>query len=223
VDETKDWIAEKDEALSKDDLGKDLRTVQALQRKHEGLERDLAALGDKIRQLDETGTKLMQTHPESAETIYSKQKEINTEWTQLQTKATSRKEKLLDSYDLQRFLSDYRDLMSWINSMMSLVSSDELATDVTGAEALLERHQEHRTEMDARAGTFQAFEMFGKQLLESQHYAGVEIGEKLESMTEARQELEKQWIARRMQLDQCLELQLFYRDCEQAENWMASR
>lgn len=31
------------------------------------------------------------------------------------------------------------------------------------------------------------------------------------------------WIARRMQLDQCLELQLFYRDCEQAENWMSAR
>ena len=31
------------------------------------------------------------------------------------------------------------------------------------------------------------------------------------------------WIARRMKLDQCLELQLFYRDCEQAEFWMASR
>lgn len=26
-----------------------------------------------------------------------------------------------------------------------------------------------------------------------------------------------------MKLDQCLELQLFYRDCEQAENWMGSR
>lgn len=94
--------------MSKDDLGKDLRTVQALQRKHEGLERDLAALGDKIRQLDETANKLMQTHPESAEIIYTKQKEINTEWTQLTSKADSRKEKLLDSYDLQRFLSDYR-------------------------------------------------------------------------------------------------------------------
>lgn len=113
--------------------------------------------------------------------------------------------------------------MSWINTIMSLVSSDELATDVTGAEALLERHQEHRTEMDARTGTFQAFEMFGKQLLDSRHYASVEIGEKLESMAEARQELEKQWIARRMQLDQCLELQLFLRDCEMTENWMAAR
>ena len=114
VDETKDWILEKDEALSKDDLGKDLRTVQALQRKHEGLERDLAALGDKIRQLDETATKLMNTHPESAETIYSKQKEINSEWTQLQGKANARKEKLLDSYDLQRFLSDYRCVIIFI-------------------------------------------------------------------------------------------------------------
>jgi len=50
VDETKDWIVEKDEALNNDDLGKDLRSVQALQRKHEGLERDLAALGDKVIQ-----------------------------------------------------------------------------------------------------------------------------------------------------------------------------
>ena len=47
----------------------------------------------------------------------------------------------MDSYDLQRFLSDFRDLMSWTNGMKTLVASDELAKDVTGAEALLERHQ----------------------------------------------------------------------------------
>jgi len=35
----------------------------------------------------------------------------------------------------------FRDLTSWLNSITSLVSSDELATDVGRAEALLERHQ----------------------------------------------------------------------------------
>lgn len=35
----------------------------------------------------------------------------------------------------------HRDLMSWINGIRGLVSSEELAKDVTGAEALLERHQ----------------------------------------------------------------------------------
>lgn len=35
--------------MSSDDFGRDLASVQALLRKHEGLERDLAALGDKAR------------------------------------------------------------------------------------------------------------------------------------------------------------------------------
>ena len=141
--------------MNNDDLGKDLRNVQALQRKHEGLERDLAALGDKINQLDEKASKLTHLHKDSAEVIYEKQKEINEEWTHLCAKANMRKVKLLDSYDLQKFLSDYRDLMSWVGSMKSLICTDELATDVTGAEALIERHNEHRTEIDARTNTFQ--------------------------------------------------------------------
>merc|ERR1719336_2640913 len=119
VDETKDWIAEKDEALNSDDIGKDLRTVQALQRKHEGLERDLAALGDKVDQLDEKASKLMHTHQDSAQVIYEKQMDIKEEWAQLTAKANIRKIKLLDSYDLQRFLSDYRDLMSWVKLLDS--------------------------------------------------------------------------------------------------------
>ncbi|PNI69024.1 SPTAN1 isoform 12 [Pan troglodytes] len=113
--------------------------------------------------------------------------------------------------------------MSWINGIRGLVSSDELAKDVTGAEALLERHQEHRTEIDARAGTFQAFEQFGQQLLAHGHYASPEIKQKLDILDQERADLEKAWVQRRMMLDQCLELQLFHRDCEQAENWMAAR
>ena len=48
ADETKSWMNEKDTALLSDDYGRDLASVQALQRKHEGLERDLAALEDKV-------------------------------------------------------------------------------------------------------------------------------------------------------------------------------
>ncbi|XP_023929927.1 spectrin alpha chain-like isoform X4 [Lingula anatina] len=249
VDETKEWIDEKDQALNTDDYGSDLASVQRLQRKHEGVERDLAALGEKVQQLDETAGRLVETHPDVSDSVKAHQAEINEMWNSLTEKANARKAKLLDSYDYQRFLSDYRDLTSWINSMQALVSSDELAKDVTGAEALLERHQnlhtdiasryvpyqvlenaeeeaedeEHRTEIDARAGTFQAFEVFGYQLLQAHHFASDDVQDKLNELAKAREKLEKAWIARRMKLDQCLELQLFLRDCEQAENWMAAR
>lgn len=48
ADETIAWIAEKDVVLSTDDYGRDLASVQQLQRKHDGVERDLAALEDKV-------------------------------------------------------------------------------------------------------------------------------------------------------------------------------
>jgi len=46
-------------------------------------------------------------------------------------------------------------------------------------------------EIDARGGTFQAFEMFGHQLLQKNHYASDEVRGKLDELTEARQNLEK--------------------------------
>jgi spectrin alpha len=42
------WIGEKEATVSSDDYGRDLNNVQALQRKHEGTERDLAALEFKV-------------------------------------------------------------------------------------------------------------------------------------------------------------------------------
>lgn len=45
--ETINWISEKKAAISTD-VGSDLSSVETLQRKHDALERDLAALSDKV-------------------------------------------------------------------------------------------------------------------------------------------------------------------------------
>lgn len=54
--------------------------------------------------------------------------------------------------------------------------------------------KEHRAEIDARDSTFQAFEDFGKELLDKEHYASPDIQEKLDIMAKEREELEK-WVA----------------------------
>lgn len=55
-----------------------------------------------------------------------------------------RRSELESSHDLHRFLADYRDLVSWMSDIRALIAADDLAKDVPGAEALLERHQEHK-------------------------------------------------------------------------------
>ena len=55
--------------------------------------------------------------------------------------------------------------------------------------------QEHRMEIDARGGNFQAFEMFGNQLLQNNHYASEEVKDRMADLTQARENLE-QWVLR---------------------------
>ena len=71
---------EKDTALLSDDYGRDLASVQALQRKHEGLERDLAALEDKVKVLGEEARRLQLKHPDNADQTAAKQAEIVGLW-----------------------------------------------------------------------------------------------------------------------------------------------
>ena len=46
-------------------------------------------------------------------------------------------------------------------------------------------------EIDARAGTFRAFEMFGHQLLQNNHYASDDVRDKLQDLATAREQLEE--------------------------------
>ena len=77
---------EKDAILSTDDYGRDLASVQALRRKHEGVERDLAALQEKVSQLGAESKRLEDIHPDHADAINSKQTEIEDNWTRLKDK-----------------------------------------------------------------------------------------------------------------------------------------
>ena len=48
-DEARDWMIEKMDKLDTDDLGRDLKTIQSLQRKHDQLERELAPVEEKVK------------------------------------------------------------------------------------------------------------------------------------------------------------------------------
>merc|ERR1719411_2501388 len=223
ADETIAWIAEKDSVLSADDFGKDLASVQTLQRKHEGIERDLAALEDRVRTINQEAKRLCSIHGEHTGQINTKNELIEKNWDELVSKAKERKKKLDESYYLHRFLADYRDLTLWINDMKAVIGADELAKDVSGAEALLERHQEHKSEIDAREDSFKATAEAGTMLLESDHYASDEVKEKLIALEEDKTSLLQLWEDRRVLYEQCMDLQLFYRDTEQADTWMAKQ
>lgn len=223
ADDTKEQIEKKCQALSAADPGSDLLSVQALQRQHEGFERDLLPLGEKVTILGETAERLIESHPDAIEDLQRQRVELNEAWSDLLGLTEDRKESLSEAQKFYLFLSKARDLENWISGIGGLVSSQELADDLTGTEILIERHQDHHADMEAEGPSFQALEDFGAKLIDDGHRASPDIEDKLQAVRTGRDDLEESWEKRKRMLDQCLELQLFQGKCDQAESWMVAR
>lgn len=223
ADELSGRIAEKDAMLQTDDCGKDLASVEALLRKHDGFTRDLAALGDSVTTLGQEAARLAGSHPESARQIKDRQVEIEESWRRLQARSGTRRQRLDDAQALQRFLNELRSHTAWLGSMRALVAGDEPAKDVAGAAALLQRHAEHKSELDARREALDGVVASGNTLISKGHYASAEIQAKIDQLAADREGLQQLWEARRIVFEESHELQLFLRDAEQVEGWIAAQ
>jgi len=223
ADETISWIQEKEAALSSDGYGHDLETIQALVRKHQGFETDLAAVKEQVESLMEEASRLIELFPDARIHINVKHQEAEAAWAELLEQAAQRRSKLAQAEQLQAYLGEYRELISWINEMVAKVTAPELARDVPGAEALLSRHNEYKSEIDTREEAFEKFYRTGQKLIEQGHFLAKEIEDKISVLQQRQQILKDTWQQRRHIYEQNLDTQLFKRDAETLENWIVNR
>ncbi|XP_076180788.1 spectrin beta chain, non-erythrocytic 5 kst isoform X2 [Ptiloglossa arizonensis] len=223
ADETISWIQEKETALSSDGYGHDLETIQALVRKHQGFETDLGAVKEQVELLMDEASRLIELFPDARIHIDVKHQEAEAAWNELLEKAAQRRSKLSQAEQLQSYLGEYRDLISWINEMVAKVTAPDLARDVPGAEALISRHSEYKAEIKTRNEAFDKFYENGQELIEQGHFLAKEIEDKI-SVLQYREEFLKDTWAERMDIyEQNLDTQLFKREAETLENWIVSR
>ena len=223
VDDINDRMNEKAILLSNEDLGKDLPGVESLQRKQEEIERDMSALQNQLEKLESLAGKLCRKYPEKAESIKTTQKEADENWEKLEDLSDKRKMSLSKSYELQKFLHDTKELVSWSNNMINIMNSGELAKDVPEAEIMLQLHHERKAEIDGRKSHFAAVREHGNRLISEKHYAADDIQKAVGQLDHAKLSLNGAWDKRNNLLTQCHDLQMFKETSEQTEAWISTK
>lgn len=105
-------IQEKEAALP-EDLGRDLNSVLALIRRHEGFENDLVALEAQLQVLVEDASRLQAHYPgNNAVHIDQQQQIVVAHWEELKERSAHRRDQLQASCDLQRFLTQVLNYIS---------------------------------------------------------------------------------------------------------------
>uniref|UniRef100_A0A4W6BUP0 Spectrin beta chain n=1 Tax=Lates calcarifer TaxID=8187 RepID=A0A4W6BUP0_LATCA len=216
--ETKSWIKEKTKVIeSTQELGNDLAGVMALQRKLTGMERDLAAIEDKLGDLGKEADRLGSEHPEQSEAIKGRLAEI-TSW---QLKPCNREESLGEASKLQQFLRDLDDFQSWLSRTQTAIASEDMPNTLAEAEKLLAQHEGIKNEIRNYEEDYQKMRDMGEMVTQGQTDAQyMFLRQRLQALDTGWNELHKMWENRQNLLSQSHAYQLFLRDTKQAEAFL---
>merc|ERR1712223_663223 len=216
-------ILEKQHSMS-DELGRDSGSVSALLRKHQNFLQDLQGLQAQVQAIQEESSKLQAAYAgDKAMEITNREREVVRAWLEIQNVGDSRKSKLNDTSDLFKFFAMVRNLVLWMDDLMRQMKTSEKPRDVSGVELLMNNHQGHKAEIDAREDNFGDCVSLGKELLSRNHYASNEIKEKLLELTNLRNEMLHRWEERWEHLQLILEVYQFARDAAVAEAWLMAQ
>merc|ERR1739838_768880 len=216
-------ILEKENSMS-EELGRDSGSVSALLREHQNFLQDLQGLQAQVQAIQEESAKLQAAYAgDKAMEITNREREVVRAWLELQNIGDSRKSKLNDTSDLFKFFAMVRNLVLWMDDLMRQMKTSEKPRDVSGVELLMNNHQGHKAEIDAREDNFSDCITLGKELLNRSHYASNEIKEKLLELTNMQNEMLHRWEERWEHLQLILEVYQFARDAAVAEAWLMAQ
>lgn len=184
----------------------------------------ILGLQAQVQAIQEESAKLQAAYAgDKAMEITNREREVVRAWLELQNIGDSRKSKLNDTSDLFKFFAMVRNLVLWMDDLMRQMKTSEKPRDVSGVELLMNNHQGHKAEIDARADNFNDCITLGKELLNRSHYASNEIKEKLLELTNMQNEMLHRWEERWEHLQLILEVYQFARDAAVAEAWLMAQ
>ncbi|XP_069573815.1 spectrin beta chain, non-erythrocytic 5 [Brachyistius frenatus] len=222
VDELKGWMAEKEAVLDSEDQGHDLHSILTLLRQHEALERDLVLISEEVTKSREEGRALSRQQPQARSSVTQRLEELEACWTSIQDKASQRRARLGQAEDVQRYLSQWTELMAWLREMLSLVRGDAQSREGSDLEQLIKKHEEHRVQIDRQLSKSQAVKDEGTRLIEDGNFMSQEVEEHICELEELEVRVEKIWEETRLLYEEELEISLLQRELEQAEHWLSS-
>lgn len=168
--------------------------------------------------LVEDASRLQKKYPTNAGAIQQQQEIVIDAWERLKRKSALRSDQLAASCDLQSFLTQVRDLLSWASNLRATLQAEEHVRDAAGATALKIQHDAIYNEIEAREEKFRYLNELSDSMVQTGHYAAAEVEERCSALLDERQRLHTAWNKKKVLLEQKIDLFCFLRDAKQIDN-----
>ncbi|XP_063632305.1 spectrin beta chain, non-erythrocytic 2 [Cydia splendana] len=216
-DEALDWMGEKEQQLAAGGApAADLRTVQALQRRHAQLERELEPLREKVHTVSLLADDVKSQYPSERANVEARQREIHGVWERCRCAAAERRARLESAVGHQIFCRSAAMLDDWIQKVHEQLAQEATAKDVATAEHLLKEHRELEDDIKTHDDEFKEVIGLGRQLL-GNNSSLADVADKIKHLEAEQEAVKKGWEVKDGRLRELVELQAFNREADQID------
>lgn len=136
---------------------------------------------------------------------------------------TERRLQLDQNLDLQLYMRDCEQAENWMSAREAFLNAEEVDSKGDNVEALIKKHEDFDKAINGHEEKIAALQVLADQLTAQNHYASKQIDDKRKQVLERWQHLKEGLIDKRSRLGDEQTLQLFSRDADEIENWIAEK
>ncbi|XP_042194068.1 spectrin beta chain, non-erythrocytic 5 [Callorhinchus milii] len=183
------------------DLGDTVGTVSSLLKRHEEFEKMLRLTDQRIQELQNMASKIIQSGNYGSNTIQKRVDVILERQCKVKRSLKERRNLLSASHKFQEFNRDAAELQMWIDEKYE-IASDECYRDPSNILRKLKRHEAVEKEMLANQVQVEALRKAGQELIRENHYAKKQVESHLEELIRRWSEVKSKMVERGDKLQQ---------------------
>uniref|UniRef100_A0A4W5N269 Spectrin beta chain n=1 Tax=Hucho hucho TaxID=62062 RepID=A0A4W5N269_9TELE len=218
------WLSENQRLVSQDNFGVDLGAVEAATRKHEAIETDIGAYGERVAAVEAVARELEAENYHDVRRVLARRDNVLRLWEYLKELLAARRERLHAHRDLQRLLEEMRYIMDWMGDMKGRLQSQDSGKHLHDVEDLLQTHNLVEADISAQAERVRGVQRAAQRFTSDQQvYKPCEpalVGEKVSLLGRAYEELGQLAGERRERLEASRRLWQFLWEMGEEAAWI---
>ncbi|XP_031427906.1 spectrin family protein isoform X3 [Clupea harengus] len=218
------WLSENQRLVSQDNFGCDLGAVEAATRKHEAIETDIGAYGERVAAVEAVARELEAEGYHEVRRIAARRDNVLRLWDYLKELLSARRERLNSHRDLQRLLQEMKYIMDWMADMKGRLQSQDSGKHLHDVEDLLQTHNLVEADTSAQAERIKAVQASAQRFTsDGQIYKPCDpalVSEKVTQLGQAYEELGVLAGTRRARLEESRRLWQFLWELGEEAAWI---
>jgi spectrin alpha len=155
-----------------------------------------------------------------ADNIRTKQSALSERYSGLQRPMSIRKQRLMDSLQVQQLFRDVEDEEAWIREKEPVAASTNRGRDLIGVQNLIKKHQAVLAEINNHDNRISAVCQAGQSMIDEGHFASDDIRHRVSQLNDHWTQLKDKSQQRKQDLEDSLQAHQYFADANEAESWV---